>query len=184
MSVCLHSGAFSTMNIPYFHNDVKHVIALSGFISLDQMLNQMFGVFLKKCRSIAFELEKESNPDFVNANAIYSLKDYKGKALVIHSKDDKTVKSKFHFDVLKQELMSNSNIEFLLVNNKNHNPNYTEEAVLYKDKFFKKYKKHLKKNLLKTDYQKNKFKGSFNWFQMTQQDYSIWEEIFRVLSYE
>lgn len=185
ISVIGHSwGAFSTMNIPLFHSDVKHVIAMSGFISLDQMLKQMFSGLLKKCYPMAFELEKESNPDFVNVNAIDSLKDYKGKALIIHSKDDKTVKSKFHFDVLKQELMIKNNIEFLLVNNKNHNPNYTEEAVVYKDKFFKTYTKHLKKGLLKTEYQKNKFKGSFNWFQMTQQDYSIWEEIFRVLSYE
>ena len=185
ISIIGHSwGAFSTMNIPYFHNDVKHVIAMSGFISLEQMLKQMFGGLFKKCIDLAFELEKQSNPDFVNINATQSLSNYDGHALIIHSKDDKTVKCKYHFDVLKNELSNKNNIEFMLVENKNHNPNYTVEAVKYKDEFFKTYKKYLKKNLLKKVGDKEKFKNSFNWFKMTQQDFNIWKEVFRVLDNE
>ena len=133
---------------------------------------------------LAFELEKESNPDFVSINAIESLSNYDGHALIIHSKDDKTVKCKYHFDVLKNELSNKNNIEFMLVENKNHNPNYTVEAVKHKDEFFKTYKKYLKKNLLKKVGDKEKFKNSFNWFKMTQQDFNIWKEVFRVLDNE
>jgi hypothetical protein len=72
----------------------------------------------------------------------------------------------------------------MLVENKNHNPNYTVEAVKYKDEFFKTYKKYLKKNLLKKVGDKEKFKNSYNWFKMTQQDFNIWKEVFRVLDNE
>ena len=89
-----------------------------------------------------------------------------------------------NFDVLKNELSNKNNIEFMLVENKNHNPNYTVEAVKYKDEFFKTYKKYLKKKLLKKVEDKEKFKNSFNWFKMTQQDFNIWKEVFRVLDNE
>ena len=184
-SVVGHSwGAFSTMNITKFHPDVKHIIAMSGLISIDQMLKQMFGSLFKKCIPLAYELEKESNPNFVDCNAAESLLNYEGKALIIHSLDDKTVKSKFHFDVLSNELKEKENIEFMLVNNKNHNPNYTEEAVKYKDEFFKIYSKKINKKALKTEMQKIKFKTSFNWYKMTEQDFNVWKEIFRVLDNE
>ncbi len=181
-SVVGHSwGAFSTMNIPYFHKDIKHVVAMSGFISLEQVLKQNFKGLLSSVYDEVYNIEKESNPGYVNVNAINSLKSYEGKALIIHSKDDKTVNYKFHFNVLKEELKNNNNINFILLNKKRHNPNYTEEAVNYKDKFFKIYIKQLKKGKLVTEEQKEKFKNSFDWNKMTEQDLSVWEEIIKVL---
>ena len=86
ISVVGHSwGAFSTMNIPYFHNDVKHVIAMSGFISIKQVLGTMFKGILKSAYNDILKLEEDSNPNLININAIDSLKDFKGKALIIHS---------------------------------------------------------------------------------------------------
>ena len=181
-SVIGHSwGAFSTLNIAKYHNDIKHIIAISGFISLKQMLSQMFGSFFKKTQVEIYNLEKESNPEFVDCDATESLNDYKGKCLIIHSIDDKTVKAKFHFNPLYEKFNSKENFHFLLTQNKNHNPNYTEEAVIYKDKFFKEYVKVLKKGLLNTTEQKENFKIKFNWQKMTQQDPLVWKEIFKIL---
>lgn len=181
-SVVGHSwGAYSTMNIPYFHKDIKHVIAISGFISLKQVLKQNFSGLLSSVYEPIFNIEKESNLDFVDVDAISSLQQYEGKALIIHSKDDKTINYKYHFNVLKEALSNKNNIEFLLLNKKRHNPNYTEEAVIYKDKFFKMYIKQLKKGKLITEEQKEKFKSSFDWNKMTEQDLSFWDEIIKVL---
>lgn len=177
-------GAFSTMNITKFHPDVKKIVAISGFISVENILKQTFKGLLKCVYNDIFAIEKESNPNFVNVNACDSLKDYTGKALLIYSKDDKVVNYKFHYCPLYSELSNMNNISFLLVNNKNHNPNYTIEAVKYKDEFFKFYTKQLKKNKLNTISQKEEFKKSFNWNKMTEQDDSIWKEIFKVLDNE
>ena len=183
ISVVGHSwGAFSTMNIPYFHKDIKNIVAMSGFISVKQVLSKTFKGILKCAYNDILQIEAQANPLTINVNAIDSLQDYSGNALIIHSKDDKTVSYKDHFKVLKENLKEKSNIEFLLVNNKNHNPNFTEEAVKYKDQFFKIYSKKMKKSLLKTVDEKEKFKSSFDWNKMTIQDEAVWKEIFKVIN--
>ena len=183
ISVVGHSwGAFSTMNIVKFHKDIKSIVAMSGFISVEAVLKQTFKGFLKGIFNDAFEIEKQANPNYINCNAFDSLNDYEGKALIIHSKDDKVVNKKYHFDVLQSKLENKENILFLLVNNKNHNPNYTIDAVKYKDTFFKKYKTALKKNKLITEEAKTAFINKFDWNKMTAQDMSIWSQILDVLN--
>lgn len=177
-------GAFSTMNIPYFHNDIKKIVALSGFVSVENILKQTFSGLLKCAYNDILNIEKQSNPNFVNANACESLKNYNGKALLIYSKDDRVVNYKYHYNYLYNNLKLKNNIKLLLVNNKNHNPNYTEEAVKYKDKFFKIYTKTLKQGKLNTLIQKEQFKQSFDWNKMTNQDQNIWNQIFEVFDNE
>ena len=101
--------------------------------------------------------------------------------MIIHSADDKTVQSKKHFEVIRKGVSDNKNISFILLNGKNHNPNFTEDAVRYKDEFFRTLSKKLKKNELKTDEQKKAFVESFDWWKMTAQDEKVWEKIYDFL---
>ena len=64
---------------------------------------------------------------------------------------------------------------------KAHNPNYTEEAVKYKDAFFAAYQKALKKKQFKTEADKQAFKAGYDWNKMTGQDMKVWKMIFEVL---
>ncbi len=184
-SVIGHSwGAFSTMNIPYFHNDIKHVIAISGFISVKQILKQTFKGILSCVYDDVLNIEKQSNAKLINIDACETLQKYNGKALLIYSKDDKIVNYKYHYNILLDNLYNKHNISFLLTNKKGHNPNYTVEAVKYKDKFFKTYTKLLKKNKLNTIEEKENFINSYDWNQMTTQDMTVWNKIFLVLDNE
>ena len=72
------------------------------------------------------------------------------------------------------------NIKFLLVKNKGHNPNYTEDAVNYLNEFGKARKKILSKKDLTAE-EKFIFKSSFDWEKMTIQDELVWEEIYKHL---
>ena len=162
ISVMGHSwGGFSSMNIPALHPEISHIVAMSGFVSVSEMIKQIF-FGIKSLYSYFYAIEEKNNPVFSKVNTIESLKDTKTKALIIHSADDKTVNVKKHFDVIKKGLSGNNNIEFLLVNGKNHNPNFTEDAVKYKDKFFRILSKKLKKHELSTDEQKKAFVESFD----------------------
>lgn len=174
-------GAFSTLNIAALHPEIKKTVAISGFTSLDRILKQYMGGPLAIFRNKLYKKELEASPIYAKFDAIQSLKKTKAKVLIIHSDDDKTVKPKLSFDLMKKKLKNKKNITFVEVTGKDHNPNYTEEAVKYKDEFFATYKKALKKKIFKTDSDKKAFKDSFDWYRMTEQDEDVWNIIFEHL---
>lgn len=183
ISVVGHSwGGFSTLNIAALHPDLHSVVALSGFLSVEHMLNQSFGGIMRGVGKKLLQEETEANPNWISCNAIDALSDTTVKALVIHSEDDPVVKCALHFDLLQAALADRENISFLKVNGKRHNPNYTEDAVAYKDEFFAIYKKELKKKRLDTDEAKQAFIKRFDWRRMTEQDMALWQTVFEFLN--
>ena len=182
ISIIGHSwGGFSTLNIPALHPDIKHIVAMSGFISVKDMVNQYFAGLMKPFAKHIYALEEKSNPDTVKFNAAESLKDTKVKALVIHSADDPMVKKECHFDVLKNALNDKENITFWLMEGKAHSPNYTYDAVKYKDAFFATLTEKLKKKELETAQQKAEFVAGYDWWKMTTQDMDVWDRIFEFI---
>ena len=182
ISVVGHSwGGFSSLNIAAFHPEVSHIVAMAGFVSVELILKQFFGGLLSGARKKIYEKEKITYPEYIESNAVSALRNTTAKVLVIHSKDDKTVSYVNHFEVMQRALKEKENITFLTVEGKNHNPNYTKEAVVYKDAFFADYQKMRKKKLLQTEEQKKTFLAKYDWHKMTEQDENIWEEIFKAL---
>ena len=143
---------------------------------------QFFGGFLRGVGKKLLLEETQANPNWITCNAIDALSDTTVKALVIHSQDDPVVKCSLHFDVLQKALEDKENITFLKVNGKRHNPNYTADAVAYKDAFFAIYKKELKKKRLTSDAEKAAFVKRFDWKRMTEQDMTLWKTIFDFLA--
>ena len=182
ISVMGHSwGAFSTMNISALHPDITHVVSMSGFVSVQQMLQQVFGGPLRVYQKAMLDLERRTNPDYVDFDARKSLWHSKAKVLLIYSADDTVVQKKFHFDPLQQALSTRENIRFLLVDQKGHNPNFTTDAVRYKDDFFKTFTKAMKKKQLETPEQQRQFMEQYDWNRMTTQDDAVWEQIIQHL---
>ena len=179
ISIIGHSwGGFSTLNIPALHPDLKHIVAMCGFISVEAMVKQNFSGIVKPFAKHILALETRSNPDTVKFNAVESLADTDVKCLVIYSDNDPLVKKECHFDVLKNALEHKENISFMLEKGKFHSPNYTYDAVKYKDEFFATLTEKLKKKQLETPQQKEAFVASYDWWRMTQQDMDVWDRIF------
>ncbi len=177
ISVIGHSwGAFSTLNITALHPEISHIVAISGFVSVEEMLKTFFAGMMKGYRKPVLALEREANPMFVEFHAVKSLLGSNTKALLIYSEDDKMCKRE-HYDILKEGLAGKENVSFLFVSNKGHNPNYTEEAVRYLGEFGKARAK-LAKNKKATKEDKANFVRSFDWDKMTVQDNAVWEKIF------
>lgn len=183
ISVVGHSwGAYSALNIGAYHPDVKHIVAMSGFISVREMHKQLFSGVASFLRKTVFELEAESNPDYVESSAIDALKKTDAALLVIHSADDNVVSAKRHFEQLKYELRGRENTEFILLNGRAHNPNYTDGAVAYLAEFFKDLTGKRKRGELETDEACEKFIAGYDFFRMTEQDSAVWERIFTTLA--
>ena len=180
ISVIGHSwGGFSTLNISALHPEISHVVVISGFVAVEELVNSFFAGAMKGYRKAIMKLERESNPEFVSFNAIDSLKNSNAKALLIYSEDDQLVKRN-HYDMLKVGLSDKENVRFMLVSGKGHNPNYTTDAVKLLGEFGAARTKLLK-NKKATYEDKERFVASFDWNAMTEQDEAVWNEIFEHL---
>ncbi len=178
ISVMGHSwGGFSTMNIAAIHPDITHVVSMSGFICVRQILNQYLPGPLKIYLPDLLAAEKRSNPGYAGINAISSLKKTTANVLLICSDNDTTVRKELHFDPLVQALSGRKNIHFLTVSGRGHNPNYTADAVAYKDAFWRHAQKATKKGQLSTPEQQKDFMSNYDWHRMTAQDEQVWEQI-------
>ena len=182
ISVIGHSwGAFSSLNIGALHKDIKKIVAMSGFSSVETILEQNFHGLLRGFYKRALEIERKANPRFSLYRAEESLKNTKADVLVIHSEDDPIVSFKKNFEFLKSELEGRGNIEFWALRGKAHNPNFTEDALKYKDAFFADRQKKKKNGELKTNEEKKAFVQSYDWWRMTEQDDAVWNKIFSFL---
>lgn len=180
ISVMGHSwGAFSTMNIAALHPEISRIVAMCGFVCVEDMVGTFFAGPLKWYRKAIMALERQANPRFVEYNAIESLSNSSVKALLIYSEDD-TLCRRNHYDKLKASLDGKENVKFLFVTEKGHNPNYSKQAVAYLNEFGKaRAKLARKKNVTKEE--KAKFVASYDWKKMTEQDTEIWSKIFEHL---
>ena len=181
ISVVGHSwGAFSTMNIAACHPEISHVVAMCGFVSVEDMIGTFFPGIMKGYRKPIMALETESNPVFVKYNSVESLKAAENtKALLIYSEDD-PICSMIHYNTLKSAFEGMERVKLLLVNGKGHNPNYTADAAAYVAEFGKARAK-LARNKKATSEDKAKFVASYDWRRMTKQDEDVWQTIFEHL---
>ncbi len=181
ISVMGHSwGGFSTLNITALHPDIEKVVAMSGFVCVSEIVKSFFRGILSPFGKTVMEIERKSNPVYVNYNAVETLKNTKARVLVIHSDDDKTVLKENSIDILERELSGRENITFLRLTGKNHNPNYTQDAAAYAGSFFADLQKNVKK--LSTDEEKKAFRDKYDWKRMTAQDDKVWEKILAFLA--
>lgn len=177
ISVMGHSwGAFSTMNIAALHPEVSRIVAMSGFVSVEEMMKTFFAGLLAPYRRAVLALEREANPKYITFNAVDSLKNANVKALLIYSANDQLCR-RMHYDILKEGLAQNKNVRMMLVQNKGHNPNYTTEAVASLAAFQKAHAKFVKKKNT-TKEEKANFVASYDWHKMTAQDDAVWSKIF------
>lgn len=180
ISVMGHSwGGFSTLNITALHPEISHVVVLSGFVSVEMLIQSYFGGIMKGYRKAVMALETQANPEFVQYNAVDSLRKTEAEVLLIYSDNDRMCHKAVHYDALQAGLRDKANVEMVLVHDKGHNPNYTEDAVQYLGEYVAAKTKLMKK--APSADQKAAFVKSWDWERMTAQDETVWEKIFGCL---
>jgi pimeloyl-ACP methyl ester carboxylesterase len=182
ISVVGHSwGGFSTLNISALHPEIRRIVVLSGFVSVPLLVSTFFPGIMKPYQKAILALEKETNPRFFDFDAVKSLSASNTKALLIYSEND-AMCTRVHYDTLLEGLAHKENVQFMLLENKGHNPNYTEDAVLYLGEYLKEKKRRLRKKSLASEAQRAAFVASFDWNRMTAQDEAVWEKILQFLA--
>lgn len=182
IAVIGHSwGGFSTLNIPALHPEITHVVALAPFISPRAIQEQVMRGVLKFYREAVFRLEEENFPDYAHFDGRESLKNASTKALIIHSRDDKTCLFDNHFGKLEEALKDGERVEFLALDGKEHHPHYSLEAVKQRKEYNAALKKRRKKKELTERSELEAFARSYDWYKMTEQDEDVWNRIFNFL---
>ncbi|MBQ7761463.1 MAG: alpha/beta fold hydrolase [Clostridia bacterium] len=171
-------GGFSAMNISQLKK-IEGFVAISGFTSVKDIINQNVPFFLPYSRKKLLEYEGQGSK-YASVSGV-RLKDHDTRALFIHSRDDKIVKYKKHHKKLHKALENCSDVTFLVLDGKGHNPTYSDEAVKLKDQMQADLTKALKEGKLSTDEECQAFVQKYDWNKITEQDKDVWDIIIHFL---
>lgn len=182
ISVIGHSlGGFAAGNISSFTDVRLHSICIiSGPCSLQSLLTKSFGGKIAFLAKPVLRYERRIFSERADSSSTVSLAKAVSegtRVLVIHSDDDRTVSIDGGLEEVRQALGEQDGISYLRCTSKNHNPNYTEDAVSYMGQVFSEYADLCKKKVLKSISDKQKFMDGKDWMRMTEQDRNVWDVI-------
>ena len=177
ISVIGHSwGGYSTLNLPAFHGDISACVAISGFISVESIINQFLTGIARCARKSVLAIERNANPETYELDARKTLKSTEVRMLIIHAENDPLVSYKNNFEALRSALVDNDNVSYIRLTDRFHNPNYTKEAVALLNAMGTELKKSASK--LKTTEKIDAFKAKWDFKAMSEQDETVWSSIF------
>lgn len=166
-------GGYTAGCMVNLHPDIQKAVLLAPPVSMSALYLQMSPV--KMIANAMIELEKNKYPAYWEQSV---LKDFsqnsKTAVMVIQSRDDKVISYDKHFALLQKE-EALSNVQFITVENKNHNPTYTEDAVAYMEEYLKKL------NKAKSDAQVKALEKTAQWRKMCELDRNVMDQILAFL---
>ena len=166
-------GGYTSLNLLNLRNDINKGVIISGFLSVESLIN-----FLVKSKFISKQIlkyERKKYLHYYGLDNVSFLKESKKKILFIHSIDDQMVPYKSSLAVV--EKLNNKNLITVSVDQRGHNPNYTEKASKNLQEVFGKYNELIKEKKIKTDKDKINYFKDVSLADLVEQDQKIIEEI-------
>ena len=119
-------GGYAATNIISIHKDIKCVVALAPMVCVDNMLKQFKVPKLFRKLLISYDNKKCSG--YSKYNGLNSINNYSNKCMILQSKNDPVISFDNSLNYIKNNTI-NKNVEYLILDNKYHNPNYTDEGL-------------------------------------------------------
>ena len=145
-------GGYSVGNVLYMHPEIKAAVIIAGFNESEDLLEyqgqQMAGAgvhilmpYLKLYERIKFGKE------FTAVSALQGLEKTNAGIMVVHSKDDATVPTKYGYDKFYEAFGNSDRFEFVLYEDKGHDYLfYSEAAWAYREQLNADYKSYVEDN--------------------------------------
>ena len=166
-------GGYTSLNLLNLRNDINKGVIMAGFLSVDSLINSL--VKSKFISKQILKYERKKYPNYYDLDNVSFLKESKKKILFIHSLDDQMVPYKSSLEVV--EKLNNENLITVTVDQRGHNPNYSEKASKYLQEVFGKYNELIKEKKIKTDKDKINYFKDVSLADLVEQDQKIIEEI-------
>ena len=170
-------GGYTALTFSNLTPTVKRAVVISGFVSIS---DEMMG--FAKIRLLADRVkkyEKKLVPRYGAVDNRKYLASTADKILWIHSTDDPIVNYKYNAgQVLK---IGNPNVRVITVNNKKHNPNYSDAAVAKLYPWMEEYNRLVRENKFETPEARRAYFDDKSIAVITEQDSVIFDEILRFI---
>lgn len=166
-------GGYTSLNLLNLRNDINKGVIISGFLSVESLINSL--VKSKFISKQILKYERKKYPHYYDLDNVSFLKDTKKKILFIHSLDDQMVPYKSSLAVI--EKFNNENLITVTVDQRGHNPNYSEKASKYLQEVLGKFNELIKEKKIKTDKDKINYFKDVSLADLVEQDQKIIEEI-------
>ena len=167
-------GGFVSQGLTALHPEIKKVVLLAGLNSLRTMLEQILKFPASLLINTCCKLEKDKYGSLSESSAAVNLNRSDLSGLYIQSRDDSILNIKYNLDLVKSQ-NTNKNIEFVYVDGKDHNPEYTKDAVIKLKAYLKKLK------TIKNVEEKEKLADSTNWDELCEQDPIVMDKVVEFL---
>ena len=166
-------GGYTALNVIRMSDRIKRAVILSGFLESKKMLGQ----FIKSrfVSALVERAERKSDPEVACADNAAYLKSTTDRLLFVASRDDPMVP--FSIGAGLAQTLGNERLEFLVEEDKKHNPTYTTEALAFMRNSFAEYERLVKDGTLKTDEEKRAFFSDKPAAKMTVQDPRVMDRI-------
>ena len=158
-------GGFAASNIVKYHKNIKGIIAISPFISIKNCYKGLLNKALWCLIPFLYLIDLVKCGKYAKSNTIKSLKEFKGNIVILHSKNDRIVKFKYNTLLL----MNNKNIKanYIIVDDKNHHPHYSKEALALLNEYEEKLR------FLKTEEERTNYMKTVNFHKLGELDYEV-----------
>ena len=166
-------GGFTALKVASLHSDITKVVALAPIVTIRPMVyNASKSKFithfiLKYERKIEKEYDKIDLPEY--------LKTTTDDILFIQSIDDQMVPYETSLKVAEDA--HNSHIQTIRLNNRKHNPNYTEAAINYMNEVFGGYTRLAKYKKIQSDEERTAYFKDVSLNKLTEQDEELFDRI-------
>ena len=170
-------GGYTALNVIRTVEGIKRGVIISGFLFSRQML----GHFIKS-RLINYfveRAERKIDPEIARADNAAYLKTTSDRLLFIASTDDPMVP--YSIGAGLAQTLGNDKLEFLIEENKKHNPTYTAEALAFMQASFGEFAKQVGDGTLKTLEDKQAFFADKPAAKMTEQDPRVMDAIVKFI---
>ena len=178
LSVVGHSlGGYTALNVIRMVDRVKRGVIISGFLYSRQML----GHFIKNrlIHYLVERVERKNDPAIACADNGKHLKTTTDRLLFVASEDDPMVP--FSIGAGLAQTLGNDKLEFLVEQNKKHNPTYTAEALAFMQASFGEFAQKVNDGTLKTLEDKQAFFADRPAAKMTAQDPHVMDAVVKFI---
>ena len=166
-------GGYTCLNIINLRKEIKKTVILSGFLSAESIIGPI--IKNKFFSSRILKYEKKVYPEYYDLKNIDYLKETDDDLFFIQSEDDSMIPYSVSLKVVEE--IENKHIRTLKVQDRKHNPNYSDAAINYMNKVFGGYYSLLRQKKLKTDAEKINYFKDVSLSKLVEQDEEMFDQI-------